>query len=72
VPEEVSERYPGVDQTLLRECRCLILAMVAAWRFDPGDQLPNGERAARELLRALHEGPPWPALDVVMRRAGVP
>jgi hypothetical protein len=46
--------------------------MVAAWRFEPGDQLPNGERAARELLRALHEGPPWPSLDVVMRRAGVP
>jgi hypothetical protein len=42
--------------------------MVAAWRWDPGDQLPNGQRAARELLRALREGPPWPALDVVMRR----
>jgi len=46
--------------------------MVAAWRFEPGDQLPNGKRAAQELLRALHEGPPCPALDVVMRRAGVP
>ena len=72
VPEQVSERYSGADQQLLGECRCLVLAMVAAWRFEPGDQLPNGERAARELLRALHEGPPWPALDVVMRRAGVP
>jgi hypothetical protein len=72
VPEQVSERYPSADERLLRECRCLVLAMVAAWRFEPGDQLPNGQRAARELLRALHEGPPWPALDVVMRRAGVP
>ena len=61
----------GVDQTLLRECRRLVLAMVAAWRFEPGDQFPNRQRAAQELLRALRKGPPWPALDVVTRRAGV-
>lgn len=72
VPEQVGELYSGADRQLLRDCRCLVLAMVAAWRFEPDDQLPNGERAARELLRALHEGPPWPALEVVMRRAGVP
>ena len=72
VPETVSERYPGCDRQLLGACRCLVLAMVAAWRFEPGDQLPNGRRAARALLGALHEGPQWPALDVVMRRAGVP
>ena len=70
VPEEVSERYPDADQELLRECRILVLAMVAAWRWDPGDQLPSGQRAARELLSALREGPPWPPLDVVMRRLG--
>src|SRR3990172_4619009 len=68
VPEEVSERYAGADQQLLRECRILVLAMVAAWRWDPRDQLPNGQRAARELLSALREGPPWSALDVVMGR----
>ena len=67
VPEDVSERYADADQELLSECRILVLAMVAAWRWDPGDQLPNGQRAARELLSALREGPPWPALDVVMR-----
>jgi hypothetical protein len=72
VPEQVSERYPDADQGLLRECRILALAMVAAWRWDPSDQLPNGHRAARELLSALREGPPWPALDVVMRRLGDP
>ena len=69
VPDEVSQRYPYADQELLRECRVLVLAMVAAWRWDPGDQLPNGQRAARELLKALREGPPWPPLDVVTRRA---
>jgi thiamine kinase-like enzyme len=68
VPEEVSERYPDADQELLRECRILVLAMVAAWRWDKGDQLPNGQRAARRLLNALREGPPYPAnLDEVMR-----
>ena len=67
VPEEVSERYPGVDQELLGECRMLVLAMVAAWRCDPGDRFPNGQRAARKLLNALREGPPYPALDAVMR-----
>ena len=72
VPEEVSEHYPYVDQELLRECRILVLAMVAAWRWRPGDQLPNGQRAGRDLLSALREGPPWPALDVVMGRPGDP
>ncbi len=67
VPEKVSERYPGADQELLAECRGLVLAMVAAWRWDPGDQLPDGQRAGRALLSALRSGPPWPVLDVVMR-----
>jgi Phosphotransferase enzyme family len=65
VPHQVSDRYRDVDRELLRECRVLVLAMVAAWRWDSGDQFPNGHRAARQLLRALREGPPWPALDAV-------
>jgi hypothetical protein len=67
VPEDVSERYADADEELLSDCRGLVLAMVAAWRWDPGDQFPNGQRAARLLIGALREGPPWPALDVVMR-----
>ena len=67
VPEEVSERYANADPELLGECRGLVLAMVAAWRWDRGDQFPNGRRAGRELLSALRDGPPWPALDAVMR-----
>ena len=68
VPEDVSERYPGVDQDLLRDCRVLVLAMVAAWRWDPSDEFPEGKRSARELVRVLREGPPWPTLDAVTRR----
>jgi hypothetical protein len=67
VPEDVSESYVGADQELVSECRILVLAMVAAWRCDAGDEFPNGQQAARGLLGALREGPPWPALDVVMR-----
>ena len=72
VPEDVSERYADADEELLSECRVLVLAMVAAWRWDREDQFPNGQRAARELLGALREGPPWAALDVVMRRPDGP
>ena len=72
VPEAVSDRYLDADQELLADCRGLVLAMVAAWRFDPGDQFPNGQRAAQELLRALREGPPWPALDAVSLRIDGP
>jgi Phosphotransferase enzyme family len=72
VPEDVSQHYADADQELLSECRGLVLAMVAAWRWDPGDQLPDGQRAARVLLSALRDGPPWPTLDAVMRRPDGP
>jgi aminoglycoside phosphotransferase (APT) family kinase protein len=72
VPEDVSAGYAAVDEGLLIECRGLVLAMVAAWRWDPGDQFPDRQRAARALLSALRLGPPWPPLDVVMRRPDSP
>jgi hypothetical protein len=68
VPEEVCEHYPSINQDLLDDCRQLVLAMVAAWRWDLGDQLPNGKRFGEEVLRSLREGPPWPTLDTVTRR----
>jgi thiamine kinase-like enzyme len=52
-PEEVSEQYPGVSQDLLRECRVLMLAMVASWRWDRDDQFPDGRRMGTELLRQM-------------------
>ena len=66
VPEDVSGRYADADEELLSECRGLVLAMVAAWRWDPSDQFPDRQRAACALLSALRDGPPWPTLDVVM------
>ncbi len=51
--EEVSEHYPDVDQDLLRECRILVLAMITTWRWDRGDQLPNGRQLATEWLSQI-------------------
>ena len=66
VPDAVSDRYPGVDQGLLGELRGVVLAMVAAWRFDKTDRQPNGDRAGRQLIDALRQGPPYPSLDSMM------
>jgi len=66
VPHAVSHRYPGVDQELLGELRGLVLAMVATWRFDRTDRLPNGGRAGSQLIDALRQGPPYPPLDSMM------
>jgi len=65
VPEEVSARYPDVDQVLLAECRRLVLAMVAAWRWDIRDEFPDGHQHGRDILSLLRQGPPWPALGTL-------
>ncbi|GAA3096635.1 hypothetical protein JOF29_004264 [Kribbella aluminosa] len=68
VPEAVCDHYPNIDQDLLAVCRELVLAMVAAWRWDIGDQFPNGGRFGVEFINALREGPPWPTLDAMAKR----
>jgi aminoglycoside phosphotransferase (APT) family kinase protein len=52
-PEEVSVHYPMVDQDLLRECRILMLAMIATWRWDQDDSLPNGRQLGTEWLSQI-------------------
>jgi hypothetical protein len=52
-PEEVSEHYPGVNHDLLRECRILVLAMITTWRWDRGDQLPNGRQLGIQWLSQI-------------------
>lgn len=66
VPKAVSERYANADQDLVGECRKLVLAMVAAWRWDRDDEFPDGAREGRNFVKALRDGPPWPSLDAVM------
>jgi aminoglycoside phosphotransferase (APT) family kinase protein len=62
-PEEVSEHYPGVNRDLLRDCRILVLAMITTWRWDRGDQFPNGRQLGTEWLTQIRE-----ALDQYRRR----
>lgn len=52
-PEEVSEHYTDADQNLLRKCQILMLAMVATWRWDRDDQLPNGRQMGIEFLSQM-------------------
>jgi Phosphotransferase enzyme family len=53
-PDEVSDHYPGgVDRDLLRECRILVLAMITTWRWDGGDQLPDGRQLGIEWLSQI-------------------
>lgn len=63
VPVDVAERCSGLDEELLQECRRLVLAMVAAWRWDVGDQFPDGLRHGRNILELLGDGPPWPTIS---------
>jgi hypothetical protein len=65
VPDEVSMHYPDVDQVLLQECRRLVLAMVAAWRWDVRDEFPDGHRHGRNIIGFLRQGPPWHALGAL-------
>ena len=62
-PEEVSEHYPGINQDLLRECRILVLAMITTWRWERGDQLPNGRQLGTEWLGQIREALDRKGLD---------
>jgi Phosphotransferase enzyme family len=68
LPQPVSAHYPGVEQDQLQQCRRLILAMVAAWRWDIHDEFPDGHRYGRDLLALLHAGPPWPDLGALTNK----
>lgn len=65
VPRDVSERYPNADQALVGECRGLVLAMIAAYRWRRDDEHPSGRQGGVAFLNALRNGPPWPACDDV-------
>ena len=53
VPEQVGDHYGFADPLLLRECRILVLAMVAAWRADRDDDFPNRRVVRDELLSMI-------------------
>lgn len=57
-PLDVAARYPGADAALVRQCWILVLAMIIAWRCEPGDDLPDGGALTREWLRQLRAASP--------------
>ena len=54
-PNEVGDHYAPADPLLLRDCRILMLAMIAAWRADRNDDFPNGRAERDALLRMIRE-----------------
>jgi Ser/Thr protein kinase RdoA (MazF antagonist) len=43
----------------MRECRILVLAMITTWRWDRGDQFPNGRQLGTEWLSQIRAWA-WP------------
>lgn len=54
-PAEIRMHYPGTDQTLLRQCHILMLAMIVTWRWERDDQLPNGRQLGEEWLSQMRQ-----------------
>ena len=52
-PLDVAERYAGADLSIVRDCWLLMLAMITAWRCEPGDDLPNRRALTREWIDQL-------------------
>ena len=52
-PEDVSEHYPAINQSLLHECRVLVRAMVTTWRWDRNDQFPDGRNWGIEGINQI-------------------
>lgn len=54
-PSEVDVHCVRADPVNLRNCRLLMTAMVAAWRVDRDDQLPDGRAMLTRLLGELRD-----------------
>ncbi len=64
MPEAVSESYPEADQELVRMCWVLVLAMVAAWRWDRRDQFPNGRQMGEAFVNEIRNAVDRYGLDI--------
>jgi hypothetical protein len=65
VPDDVSAAYADVDTQLLGACRGVVLVIIATHRWRVDDHHPSGRESGVAFLRAVADGPPWPALDEV-------
>jgi hypothetical protein len=64
LPEAVAAEYPAADVDLVRLCWMLMLAMVAAWRWDKRDQFPNGRQMGIEFTNELRAALDRYGLDI--------
>lgn len=64
VPIEVGRRYTSADRLQLRDCRILMLAMIAAWRADRDDELRNGHEKRDVLLKEIRKALDHYGIDV--------
>jgi Ser/Thr protein kinase RdoA (MazF antagonist) len=62
-PFDVADHYPGADRELVRLCQALMLAMVAAWRWDRDDYFPGGRQMGEEYLREIRNAVGRDGLD---------
>ena len=63
-PIEVGRRYMSVDRLQLRDCRILMLAMVAAWRADRDDEFSDGRGKREVLVREIRKALDHHGIDV--------
>lgn len=63
--EAVAAHYPNADLTLVALCRALVLAMVAAWRWDKDDLFPDGRAMGLDLLSQLRDASRTHGLDAM-------
>jgi thiamine kinase-like enzyme len=54
-PIEVGRRYRSVDRLQLRDCRILMLSMIAAWRSDRDDEYSNGRKQRGLLISEIRK-----------------
>ncbi|TFH19950.1 MAG: aminoglycoside phosphotransferase family protein [Acidimicrobiales bacterium] len=63
-PIEVGRRYASADRLQLRDCRILMLAMIAAWRADRDDEFSNGREKREVLIREIRNALDHHGIDV--------
>jgi Ser/Thr protein kinase RdoA (MazF antagonist) len=54
-PIEVGRRYRSLDRLQLRDCRILMLSMIAAWRSDRDDEYSNGRKQRGMLISEIRK-----------------
>jgi hypothetical protein len=62
--KEVCEHYPAANEDVVDQCRILIWAMITTWRWQRGDQLPNGSYWRIEGVNQLQAALDRSGLDV--------